>query len=249
MDNSIPYSPSRLDASIFFKKNLKHLTISHQNILDIGCGQLYFYRLLVENGTQGTYLGIDLSPLKLDIPMKELNGKIQKVDFLKFKSKRKFNLVACLLKISNMLKMDGRLLLAVPSIWAWPVEFGRHGYHYYYKRNILNLVEKSGFKVVKFYESGGFLGFIFIIFYNWPRFFILAFASPIYIFFRSFGWIKQPWNQFSRNIVRKTLYLYHQSEIGIAIHNQLVKIIVNIDNIFKIFPASYILILKNEKKS
>lgn len=259
MDKSIPFSPSRLDTSIFLEKNLKTLIKNRQEILDIGFGKLYFYQLLCQIGAHGTYLGIDLSPLKLTTKASNLNSLIQKVDFLKFKSKKKFSIVACLWvlehirqdnqalkKVASLVAHDGIFILAVPSVWSWPFEFGRHGFHYYSKRHILDFVEKFGFKVVKFYESSGFLGFIFMILYNWPRFLILVPSFIVYRIVISLKLSQKSWSKFSASIIRRTIYRYHRSEKGIILHNYIVKKIVDLDNNLKVFPGSYILILKKQ---
>lgn len=259
MANLIPFSPSRLDATIFLEKKLKILAKNRQNILDIGCGKLYFYHLLSRIGIKGTYLGVDLNPLEFRNQGKTLNGKTTKVDFLKYKSKKKFSLIACLWvlehiknedlavrKIPKMLKKSGILIIAVPSIWSWPIEFGRHGYRYYWKKNILKTSKKAGFNLIQLYEASGLFGLLFMFVYSWPRFLLLIFLFMIFSVSKTLGLTRNSWKNFSRELIGKSFYRYHRSVRGIKIHNFIVDKIVRLDNKFKIFPASYILILKKK---
>lgn len=254
MANVIPFSPSRLDSHRFLIKECRRILRSSKKIIDIGCGKLYFLDVLIELDVRGNYLGIDLDPRFIKSSSKYIKTKIVKADFQKYKINGKFDLAVCLwvlehikndgravAKISNVLKKNGLLMLAVPSVWTWPFEFGRHGYHYYSKHELVSMVEKAGFKLVKFHQSAGFLGFLFMIIYNWPRYLLITLGWPIYKLLR-----KKSWTKFSANLVNNSLYRYHRYEKGIEIHNKIVQKIVEFDNKFKIAPASYILILQKK---
>ncbi|KKP94041.1 MAG: Methyltransferase [Parcubacteria group bacterium GW2011_GWA1_36_12] len=251
----IPYSPSRLDSTQFITERLKVLTRGRKSYLDVGCGRLFFYNLLRILNTRGNYIGIDLKPLKISKSQSNMVTHVEKKDFLKYKNSRKFDIVACfwvlehikddektVLKISSHLKNNGYLILSVPSIWSWPFEFGRHGFHYYTKKKILNYVRESKFNIKEVYEAGGFVGFVFMIFYNWPRYLILILSLPFFITLKLLNIYNKPWKIFSKNLILSTLYFYHRWKIGIYLHNAIVKTIVKLDNILKLFPASYIII-------
>lgn len=257
MTDKIPYSPSRLDSTIFFEKNLGSYIKEGKDIIDVGCGKLYLYNFLIDHNISTTYLGIDLDPVQPNYKRKNLKSKIVKADFLKYSFTKKFDIVACLWvlehicdddlaikKMGNLLKKNGILILVVPSIWSWPFEFGRHGFHYYSRNKISSLAEKANFKIDKYYASGGVLGLLFMIFYSWPRYLILIPALLYFLIFKKLGKIKRNWVVFSKDIIYATWYKYHQFKYGIPIHNLIVSNIVKLDNKFKLFPASYILILR-----
>lgn len=256
MDN-IPFSPSRLDFTNFFKQKLARYFRGKKDIVDIGSGKLYFYDLLTNISASGTYLGIDLDPGKIQKPKNNLKADILKQDFLEFSSKNKFDIAVCLwvlehikddrlaLKIaSDALKPNGYFILAVPSVWSWSFEFGRHGYHYYNLKDLMVQLAGAGFEVIETYSSGGFFGFIFMILYNWPRFLILIPTFFVYKLADLARITKDSWPVFSKKVIDNTVYSYHRTKSGLAIHNSIVEKVVKLDNEFKILPASYILISK-----
>lgn len=256
MDN-IPFSPSRLDFTNFFKRKLVKYFRGKKDILDIGSGKLYFYDLLTNISASGTYLGIDLDPKKVQNSKNNLKTSILKQDFLQYSSKNKFDIAACLwvlehvkddrraLKIAyDTLKPNGYFILAVPSVWSWPFEFGRHGYHYYDLKNLKSILTAAGFRVIETYSSGGFFGFIFMILYNWPRFLLLIPTFFVYKLVDLARITKDSWPVFSKKVIDNTVYSYHRTKSGLDIHNSIVEKVVKLDNKFKILPASYILISK-----
>lgn len=255
--SQMPFSPSRLDATFFMEKVLKKHLKNNSEILDIGSGGAYLLLLLSDINIRLNYIGVDIQPKSFEVDPKHINKKIIKADFLKFHSKRKFDIVTCLWvlehikkdtqaieNMSNYLKKKSVAIIAVPSVWSWPIEFGRHGFRYYTRKNIIKKVTQSGFKVLKFYEAGGFLGLIFMIFYSWPRY---IFLIPLYLIFQAMRLFKvtnKSWSDYSKNFVSNTFYRYHSSKRGINTHNKIVKAIVDIDNKLKFIPASYVLVLK-----
>lgn len=138
---------------------------------------------------------------------------------------------------------NGTAIIAVPSVWSWPIEFGRHGYHYYTKQHIINLAKNSAFSVESFHSTGGIFGLIFMIGYSWPRYLLLSLSLPVFYYLK----LTQnniSWKNYSKNLISRTLYSYHKCKSGVDLHNSIVKKVVTIDDKFKIFPASYVLILK-----
>ena len=253
----IPYSPSRLDTTMFLKNNIRKYLRPDQSIIDIGCGAMYLSNLLDSLKLKINYLGVDLNPKNTKFRSVYLKTKIVKGDILNFKAKRKFDLVACLWtlehikhdqgackKMFGLLNKEGFTIIAVPSIWSWPIELGRHGYRYYSKTQIIKLVKSAGFGVAEFYESGGFLGLLFMLIYSWPRYLVLVPLLIIYTILNFLNLVRVSWEKFSHKVVSNVFYFYHKSQEGILFHNMIVSKIVALDNKFKIFPASYVLILK-----
>lgn len=252
----IPYSPSRLDTTFFLKKMIRPEGLIKKKIIDIGCGKLFFFNLLSELKWKGDYLGVDIKQIKLK-PPDGVKAKIVTGDFLKTNFKTKFDLVACLWalehiksdqtalnKIAMLLGKKGSAILAVPSIWSWPIEFGRHGYHYYSKETLKEMVEKAGLRIISFHEASGFVGLVFMFLYNWPRFLILAPGLLAYKLMKLLRLSESSWEIFSSNLISKTLYRYHASHKMVKLHNKTIEKIVSLDNKIKIFPSSYLLVLK-----
>lgn len=255
--SSIPFSPSRLDATFFIEKQLKKYLKNDSEILDVGSGGAYLLLLLADLNMKLHYLGVDIQPKRFAFDSKLVNRKIIKADFLKFKSKRKYDISTCLWVLEHIRRDEEAInnifthlnghtiaIIAIPSIWSWPIEFGRHGFRYYTKQNIAKKATKAGFKIVQSYNAGGLFGLIFMIFCSWPRYIFLV---PLYLIYKMIRFSKitnQSWHDFSKNFVQNTFYRYHSSKKAINIHNKIVRIIVNIDNKLKFMPASYVLVLE-----
>jgi SAM-dependent methyltransferase len=251
-----PYSPSRVDGGDYLKSVLKKFEKNTKDILDIGCGKLYLLNILNTRNFKGKYLGIDPSIAK---QTRKRSGKYitKNGDILSLKTSKKFDLITCLwvlehikedrkavLKMTKLLSKNGILIIAVPTIWTWPFEFGKHGFHYYRPNKFKKSLLINQLKVKSEYSAGGFLGFLFMIFYNWPRFAILLPSFLIYEMLLLTGTSKLPWPQFSKKVIDVTWYRYHKIPVLVDLHNKIIKSIVKIDNIFKIFPQSYIIILQ-----
>ena len=254
---TIPFSPSRFDATyimlLWFKQNVEN----GQMVIDIGSGGAFLLSLLSTLDKKLDYLGVDIDPKKNSIKTDKIKVKIVKKDILQFNSSGKFDIAACLWtlehikndqgackKIFGLLNKEAFAVIAVPSIWSWPIEFGKHGYRYYSKSQITKLVQSAGFRIVEFHEAAGFLGLLFMLIYSWPRYLVLLPSLPLYISLKFFGIAQDSWKKFSHKVVSNLFYAYHRSKKGVLFHNMIVSKIVVIDNKFKIFPASYVLILK-----
>lgn len=251
-----PYTPSRLDGGAFITTELRKYCVKVKTILDVGCGKLYLLNVLNNLPFKGTYFGIDPS---VKIRRVEKLGKyiIEKGNIHSFKSGKKYDLITCLwvlehikkdkqavFKMSKLLSKNGLLIIAVPSIWTWPFEFGRHGFHYYRLKQLKNYFPNKELVIMSEYSSGGILGFLFMIIYNWPRFVILIVISPLYITLFMLGLTKLTWPEFSKKVIAITWYWYHNRPALLGLHNWVVRSIVKIDNIFKIFPQSYIVVMQ-----
>jgi len=254
---TIPFSPSRLDATYFmlgwFKQNLN----DGQKLIDVGSGGVFLPSLLSTLDKKLDYLGVDIDPKKSTVKADKIKIKIVKKDILQFKPSGKFDIAVCLWtlehiknhrgackKIFGLLNKEGFAVVAVPSIWSWPIEFGRHGFRYYSKSQIIKLAQSAGFRIVEFHEAGGFLGLLFMLIYSWPRYLVLLPSLPLYISLKFFGIVNLSWKEFSSGIISTIFYSYHKSKKGIKMHNIIVSKIVSLDNKFKILPQSYVLILK-----
>ncbi len=256
-----PLSPSRYDSNQYFKNQLPKYLSKTKNLIDIGCGKLYFLKMLQTdiNNFDGNYFGIDITiPHVTEKLQKTSNIKFKKISVLDFRTNKKFDTAVCLWvlehiegdelaldKMNKLLKRKGVLVIAAPSIWSWPFEFGRHGFHYYSKIKLNNMINLSGFRVLENYSAGGLLGDLFMIFYNWQRFLILI---PLYFIHKPFSIFgkKTSWEDISKRVIVNTVYRYHRSSRLVNIHNEIVKTIVKFDNKFKILPASYIIIAQKK---
>ena len=254
---TIPFSPSRLDATNFMLAWFKKHVENGQKVIDVGAGGTFLPSLLLMLDKKLDYLGVDIDPKKSVVKADKIKIKIVKEDILKFSSSLKFDIAVCLWtlehiknhqsvckKIFGLLNKEGFAVIAVPGIWSWPVEFGRHGYRYYSKSQILKLVKSAGFRIDEFYEAGGFLGLLFMLIYSWPRYLVLLPLIIMYRFLKLTGLIQNSWREFSHKVVSSLFYFYHGSKKGVLFHNMIVSKIVALDHRFKIFPASYVLILK-----
>lgn len=250
---TLPLSPSRYEGSIVITKQIsKHLG-KNTEILDVGYGKFYLLHVLKSIKKRFKYTGLDITDFRNVDDFKHVKRVI--ADVTKFKSSKKYGTITCLwvlehikddkkaLKsIYRLLESDGTFLLSVPSIWSWPFEFGRHGHHYYSKRKLIEMTEKEGFKIIKFFSLSGIFGWLFMIFYSWPRYLFLIMLLPGYIFLNKAGFTKQNWKKFSSACVTKTFYRYHTNKKAVLFHNAIVANLSNIDNLIKIFPSSYLLI-------
>ena len=172
---TIPFSPSRFDATNFMLAWFRKRVENGQKIIDIGSGGTFLPLLLSMLDKKLDYLGVDIDPKKGSVKADKIKIKIVKSDILKFDTSSKFDISACLWtlehigndqgvckKMFDVLNKEGFAVVAVPSIWSWPIEFGRHGCRYYTKSQIVKLAQSAGFRIDKFYEAGGFLGLLFI---------------------------------------------------------------------------------------
>lgn len=254
---TIPFSPSRLDATYFMLAWFKKHIGNGQKVIDVGSGGAFLPSLLSMLDKKLDYLGVDIDPKKIALNSNKIKIKVVKKDILQFSSPIKFDIAACLWtlehikndqgackKIFGLLNKEGFAVVAVPSIWSWPIEFGRHGFRYYSKSQITKVVQSAGFRIFERYEAGGFLGLLFMLIYSWPRYLVLLPLSIAYLILKFLGVIQNSWKEFSHKVVSKMFYSYHGSKRGVLFHNMIVSKIVALDNKFKIFPASYILILK-----
>ena len=257
MKSSIPFTPSRYDSTQFLERKLEMIIKEKQEILDVGCGKLFFLDILNRTNKKVSYLGIDVDP-KTNIKFqKNISGKIERKNIFSFKSKKKFNLIVCLWVLEHMnddelaqkimtnhLKKNGYLVIAVPSIWTWPLEFGRHGFHYYSLQALRQITASKQLRAKEIHTAGGLFGLIFTLAYNWPRFVILIPSFFIFKILSFMGTNSLSWPQYSKKIIAATWYRYHKFPILVDIHNRIVKTIVKVDNLFKLFPQSYIIILQ-----
>ena len=252
-----PLSPHRMDFVRFMHPILKKQLKKGAKLLDVGSGK-NFLLYLIQEQKNISYTGIDIHPNKPKIKL-SFKPEITEADINTILISRKFDLACCLWvlehikndqeslnKINKLLRQKGLLILSVPSIFTWPYEFGRHGYHYYSEKKILTMVNQSGFRLVKLHKSGGLFGFVFMILYSWPRYVPLLIMYPFYMFLWRTKFVNSNWADFSTKFVSGTFYRYHRFAKGIAIHNNIVEFIVKFDKFVKIIPSAYVLIL--EKK-
>ena len=257
--NSFPIqSPNRHAGLKALSKQLLPRKTS-QNILDIGCGSDATYKLLKSLSLKGRYTGIDIK-FKAK-PQPDINSDLKahfiETSFFKLSSNKKFDLIlslwnlehiknnqAAFVKIKALLKQNGRAIIIVPSLWTWPVEFGRHGYHYYTKKLLKDLFHKNDFKIVKTQSIGGIFGLIFAIIYQWLAYLVLI---PSLSLLKLLG--KLPKRQtkadigsaeLSRKILSSSIYAYQKTKLGRWLHMNIIQGINFLDKILPLTPSSYL---------
>src|SRR3990167_11523145 len=99
---TIPFSPSRLDATYFmlgwFKQNLN----DGQKLIDVGSGGNFLPSLLSALDKKLDYLGVDIDPKKSAVKTGNIKIKIVKEDILQFNSSGKFDIAACLCTLKHI---------------------------------------------------------------------------------------------------------------------------------------------------
>lgn len=262
-------SPNRYTGFIILKEILTSLLKrgKESQILDAGCGRGVYADFLKELGVKGSYLGIDLE-FKQDVSaFKETQNfkiKFKRVNLNKFNLKQKFDLILSLwtlehLKddlgalelLKNHLKEQGWLILAVPSFYTWPFEFGRHGFHYYSLDRVKQLVKRAGFKIIKFKKCGGPFGWLFVLCYDWLSFLVVI---PVLGCYKILGKLPKKKTredlgsaQLSRTILNNTIFAYKKIRIGRKRHYNLVRRITQIDSCLPFLESSYFLVLKRKR--
>lgn len=257
-------SPSRYESFYVLTKFIKARFLRKDKILEIGCGSGINALLLDNLLTQKScYNGIDLefkgSTKIIKRKLKRIKANFKHMDARKlFFKKSSFDLVLSLWSLEHIqddikalreayrvLKNGGIILLAVPSIFTFPFQLGRHGFHYYKKEGIITKLKKAGFRIKRVSSLGGFFGFLFSLFQNWLDLLILA---PFGLFFKIFAHEKLKGDSrqdlgggLAKKITSYTTCLYRKTLIGRKIHFNILRLIRIIDNYFPIFPASYFL--------
>jgi 2-polyprenyl-3-methyl-5-hydroxy-6-metoxy-1,4-benzoquinol methylase len=139
---------------------LKLFDRSKKKVLDLGCGDGFFSRMLLDDGY--TVTGIDYSKRAIQFAQAiNREGRFIEGDIRTLKLKERFDQVSfiavlehihpkyqeeILRKVHSLLNRDGNLIILLPSKFVKP-----HEYHYkhYTKEEIVSLLKKSGFKIEK----------------------------------------------------------------------------------------------------
>lgn len=258
------FSPGRYAVFFPLTKFLKTESLKKDKIIEIGCGSGHYALFLDHLLKSGFYTGIDLE-FKQDINNVKKKVKNIKADF-KIMAAQKlifrdncFNLVLSLWSLEHIkdddltlgeiyriLKKGGTFLVAVPSIYTYPFQLGRHGFHYYRKGEIISKLKKNGFKIKEVICLGGLIGYLFSLWQNWLDLLVLA---PFAVFFKIFKTKKLKGDSrqdigggFAKKIISNTIGQYRKTKIGRKIHFGLLRLIRIIDNYFPILPTSYFLV-------
>ena len=256
-------SPNRYAGLSTLASVLSGLRRQKLSIIDIGSGSTSTFNFLAALGIKGEYLGIDLEfkddSLGKIIKKAQLKAYYKKADILKFKSKKKFDIVfslwnlehinnhhLALKKMSQLLKKSGKLILIVPSVWTWPVELGRHGYHYYSGQHLKELVNANDLNIDKLDGVGGVFGLIYTIIYQWISYLVLI---PTLLLFKLLNILPDRETKkdigsaaLSRRILRNTIFLHTKTEIGRKTQLRLVRLISFLDKYFPFTPLSYLIV-------
>jgi 2-polyprenyl-3-methyl-5-hydroxy-6-metoxy-1,4-benzoquinol methylase len=159
------------------------------DILDVGCGSGIYSLFFMEEGVRGNYLGVDNSKKFCNKEWKEfsaLSGSL-KIDFNSIDATQlegvltdKFDIVICMAvlehikefsqiikQISRIVKSNSYILITVPSTYTWLFSLGRHGYHYFSKKTIINELQGNSLEVKKCLKMGGLAGYLFDLNLSW----------------------------------------------------------------------------------
>lgn len=259
-------SPSRYQSIHIFAKHIKTNVSQKPAIIEVGCGN-GINALILDNLLKNcSYIGIDIE-FKHNIKSLKKRIKKLKVDFkkidarkLSFKNKS-FDLALSFASLEHIqddyqaikemwrvLKNNGIAFIIVPSIFTFPFQLGRHGFHYYKKEDITAKLKKAGFKVKKAEDVGGFWGWCFTLFLNWASLLALA---PFGLYYKIFEPEKLKGDSrqdtgggLAKEIVYQTVFLYQKTIIGRKIHFNLLRLIKIIDNYFPFLPTAYFLVIE-----
>ena len=153
------------------------------HILDLGCGGGEYSAVFHEMGIKGSYLGIDIvrhqnwSGLKMAnclrvehkvFDAEKLGGIGREFDFIcAITSFEHFKDDEAVLKGAyRVLKNEGRMLVIVPSHYSI-LNYGKHGWRQYSKRDIIEVSARAGFRTEKDGEICGFASFLFHLTWYW----------------------------------------------------------------------------------
>jgi SAM-dependent methyltransferase len=159
--------------------------------LNVGCGTVGRYAKAF--GKFSFVVGVDISPPRnpASIPWATLQASgaalpvanetfdaIVAIESFEHIEKNK----AAMAEVFRVAKPGALLIVTTPTAWTWPFELGRHGPHYYSRRQLIRLIEDAGFTVKQARGAGG------VVFYcaSWLK----SWVSPIGVrLFRERWWV------------------------------------------------------------
>lgn len=235
------------------------------SMLDIGCGSQQTARLLQLSGVKGQYLGIDVS-LKdksagASLKEKDFTAHFKEIDLWHFEAKERFGTILSLWNLEHMAndhgvlermkyfkKPGGNIIMLIPSIWTWPIEFGRHGYRYYTQESIKKLTKKAHLRLKRLEPIGGVGGLVLTIVTQWLAYLVLL---PVFLVLKFLGRTPRRDTRgdigdagVSRKVLRSTIFLYKHFKLARWFHFQLVKGLCRLDQLLKFMPLSYLVVLQ-----
>lgn len=254
-------STARYESFYILSSLFKQRSFDKSRILEVGCGSGIYALVLDKLLNKGFYTGIDLEfkrgskGIKNRIKKIKSRFKIMNAQNLSFKNSS-FDLVLsfsslehikddfkALKEICRVLKKGGSFFLFVPSIFTYPFQLGRHGFHYYTKAEIVSKLKKAGLKIKQIHNVGGLVGYIFTFCLNWID--LLA-LFPFWLYFKIFEPKKLKGNSRqdtgggpAKKILSFSTHLYRKTLLGRKIHFSLLKFIKVIDTFFPILPGAY----------
>lgn len=260
-------SPNRYSGFLILDTFLNRFLKNNKEykILDAGCGTGIYSQFIKKKKIRANYLGVDYE-FKADTSFYRSNKSFEirflRKDLMKLRLKERYDLILSLWTLEHLrndllalkilkrhLKKRGLIFLSLPAIWTWPLEFGRHGFHYYSLKKIDNLLKKSGLKIISIKKCSGPLGLLFNLIYQWGSYLVLL---PVFSFYKILGKLpkKKTKEDFgnarlSKNILNNTIFFYKKTLLGREIHYRLVKLISQIDQNLPFLESSYCLVLGN----
>lgn len=158
-------------------------TPEEKNLIDLGCGDGYWLKQLENSNIKGLHLeGIDYNNLRIERAKKILSGstKLSIGDLNTFPFDKKYNIVLCshviehipddtgfLLRIKNIIKDDGMLILGTPNEGSFLERKRNAKYkfydttdhvHFYTEELIKSRIRRGGFKIMNIYRDPAYIG-------------------------------------------------------------------------------------------
>ena len=235
-------------------------------ILDLGCGEGQYIRFFESVSVKGSYIGIDyvihdnwsylnnnnkkngLELAHLQYDAHEIANIAKKFNFIQsitafehFENDKKV-----MTQLKNILDKEGRLLIIVPSKYSF-LNYGKHGYRRYSKRNMKILNDCGQMKIERIDKICGLASFIFHTIWHWAfRLISLSLKLMIVLFFL-----------FNKKKARERLprlhlylddlkFVHLLNPVGKAIHKMVLILCSKIDKIFPFFEVGYLVIYKHK---
>jgi SAM-dependent methyltransferase len=234
-------------------------------VLDIGCGDGPYYRMLESAGLHGSYLGIDLKPSEFwghaaerrsDLAARFLvwdahrienlgqtfNAVISVTAFEHFRADR-----SVMKSLSRVLEVGGHALIIVPSSYGSLVWGFRHGYRKYNPSSFASLLEGTKLRLLEAIGSGAAPSMLVNgLWYSTSgllgRAIRLA-AYAAYLGDRKAAQAAHPW---VKDAVARVQFGHLRFALGRELHGSLNEALYRADELVRICPTQWMFVLRRD---